>query len=135
MHDDQVLQKRLVLSDPEPVTQNFIRVGSEIHVEDQKIVVTAINEEGCGTVCLTVDSEYIGFKTCGMKASLHSFAAGYSFEQNGLAPETPLSLAPLSVPAGVPGVWVTPISETELQIDFEPPLNENSEGSNSAPVT
>eukprot|EP00957_Ditylum_brightwellii_P032091 2433628-Ditylum_brightwellii.AAC.1 len=86
MHDDQVLRKRLVLSDPEPVTQNVIGVGSEIRVEDQKMVVTAINEGGCGTVCLTMDSEYIGLKTSGMKVYLHSSVAEYSFEQNGLTP-------------------------------------------------
>ncbi|KAL7473049.1 hypothetical protein ACHAXS_013421 [Conticribra weissflogii] len=157
---DPILRKRMYLEDGRLVSDGIIGVNSEIYVENHRIIVSSINDEGCGVTCLTLNKDYPGTRTSGMKIYLSSPLRHYSFVVPNLIPGIPyyvrvaavnekavspfsfdgypyepLPETPMDVPSAPSWVSLSPVSAQKLRIDFGSILSEKAEGANGSPIT
>jgi hypothetical protein len=148
--DDPNLRRRLMVDDVSLITQGTIKVGSELRIENQEMVVASINEGSCGVTCLTMDRDYKGIAASGMKVYSGFNTRQYAFSIKGLRPGVayyvrvaatnegatgpfsfvgyplvPISFTPIDVPSSVSWASLSSIHSDELRLDYELPKSEN----------
>ncbi|KAL7444023.1 hypothetical protein ACHAXM_009254 [Skeletonema potamos] len=147
---DPNLRLRIMLDDASLITDETVAVGAELLIEQQKMIVTSINQDNCGVTCLTMDSDYTGTKDSGMKIYSGFDAKEYAFAITGLNPGvpyfvrvaatnekstgpfsfvgypfTPVSFAPFDVPSAISWASLSAVSSDGIRLDYGRPLSEN----------
>ncbi|KAL9181119.1 hypothetical protein ACHAXT_009924 [Thalassiosira profunda] len=149
---DPILRKRIIIDNPVPA-------GSLLIIERQHLTVLAINEDGCGVTCLTMDADYAGASSSGMKVYSGADSKHYRYTVAGLTPGqeyyvrvaavneksqgpfafegyplSPISATPVDVPTALSWASAT-MSDDKLRLDWGAPLSsERPNGVNGAPV-
>lgn len=158
---DVRLRKKIIISNSSLIQSGIISIGTELLIEGQYLSVEAIDENGCGGDCLTLDSDYTGSSTgakiyVGPDAKMfkhiaHNLIPGVEYFARVRAralldgtegpasfpgyPSKPLSLAPISSPDTIARAVLSTVSPTALRVDYDIPENDRPEGNNGSPIT
>ena len=144
----------------DPIAQGAIVIGSDIVIDGQHVTISAIDEEQCGVTCLSLNVDYTGTSTSGMKIYSGDSSMHYRYTIDGLTPgvayftrvaatneqatgpfsfvgypSTPIASTPMDVPASISWASLSSVSEDKLRVDFGSPLLEKPEGANGSPVS
>ncbi|KAL7514942.1 hypothetical protein ACHAXN_013076 [Cyclotella atomus] len=156
---DPILRRRIIIDDISLISGGIVHVGSELVIEGQRLTVIAINAEGCGSTCLSMDQDYFGITPSGTKvydatnamhfgatipnlipgqpyfvrvAAANEVATGqFAYFANSLGPA---SYTPMGVPNAISWASLASIDSDKLRVDFGAPENVRPEGINGAPV-
>lgn len=160
-HPDLALRKRVVLSDADLVAHGMIRVGSELLIGGEKVIVEGIDEDECGIGCLTIDKEYSGTLSNGIKVYLGFDSRQYFREITRLTPglnyyfriaavgisgltgpfaykgypHLQLPLTSSNVPSPPETAQLSTLIDGSLRVDYSQKLKSNSTGSRGDPIT
>jgi hypothetical protein len=153
---DPILRKRIMIDDADVISQGVIGVGSALLIDGEVLTVLAINEDSCGVTCLTMNEDYTGAASSGMKIYSGAEAKHYNVEIEGLIPGVgyflraaavneksvssfsfpPVSATPMDVPNALSWAKMTTgVDSDELRLDYGPPLlSDKPYGANGSPT-